>query len=327
MPEKYAHDEYQVYSMVMDKLGVQTTQTDLEKARSCVNQFYREWSAEGSVEREKCFDPIIDTLTSEFAVRLQTQADFDKSDLNVLIPGAGLGRLVFDICGAGFSVEGNEISYHELMASSLVLNHIKRPGQFNIAPFALNCSNHLTRADQFKTYAIPDIHPGQALLNGGVEHGVKVPAHERMSMSTGDFCVLYSRPDSEESFNAVATVFFIDTAPNIIRYIEAVRNCLKPNGLWINLGPLLWHHASRSSPEDEESGEKRERRLQQHIDTGIADPGSVELTDEEVVALVQHLGFAIEKHEAGAIESGYITNERSMLQSTYRASFWVARKK
>jgi carnosine N-methyltransferase len=325
VPEKYAHDEYQIYSTVMDSLNVQSTQTDMDKARSCVNQFYREWSAEGNVEREKCFDPVIISLHSEFTKRSQNSSDMEKSDFKVLVPGAGLGRLVFDICRAGYTVEGNEISYHELMASSLVLNHIPKPGQYTIAPFALSCSNHLTRADQFRTYSIPDIHPGTELKNG--EKVGKVQAHDRMSMATGDFCVLYSQPNSKGTFDAVATVFFVDTAPNIIRYIEAVHNCLRPGGLWINLGPLLWHHASRSQSSDEEGSEQKNKNEYRDVDTGIADPGSVELTDEEVVHLVKHLGFDIERHEPGSIETGYISNERSMLQSTYRASFWVARKK
>lgn len=316
VPEKYAHDPFLVFSAVMDHLGAKGTANDLEKARSCVNQFYREWSAEGNVEREKCFAPILSTLALEYSSRQERDEISRRKDMNVLIPGAGLGRLVFDICRAGYSVEGNEISYHEIMASSLVLNHMSKPGQFKIAPFALNCSNHISRADQFRTYDIPDVHPASELSKG--DNG-------EMSMSTGDFIVLYSKPEYKHAFDAVATVFFIDTAPNIIRYIETVKNCLKPGGLWINLGPLLWHHASRmQDPQDDDAEDKK--RASKSEDAGIADPGSVELTDDEVVALVQHFGFSVEKHGPGVVETGYITNPSSMLQSTYRASFWVARK-
>jgi len=228
---------------------------------------------------------------------------------------------VFDICRAGFSVEGNEISYHELMASSLVLNHSEKVGQFKIAPFALSCSNHLSRTDQFKTFQIPDVHPSGELGNAS---GSKVPPHERMSMATGDFCVLYSQEEQRDTFHAVATVFFIDTAPNIIRYIEAVRNCLKPGGVWINLGPLLWHHMSRK--DDEESEEQKTKKVEV-ADAGIGDPGSVELTNEEVIALLEHFGFTIEKQEFDTFETGYMSNPRSMLQSNYRPAFWIARKK
>jgi carnosine N-methyltransferase len=322
VPKKHVHDEYQTYSIIMDHMNVKTSQNDMEKARSCINQFYREWSSEGSVERSKCFDPVIAALLAEFNSRKVKLSEIDRSTMNVLVPGAGLGRLVFDVCRAGFSVEGNEISYHQLMASSLILNHTQKAGQFKIAPFSLNCSNHISRADQFQTFQVPDIHPDSELRNLD-EH--KVPASERMSMSTGDFCVLYSQEEYKNVFDAVATVFFIDTAPNIIRYIQAVRNCLKPDGIWINLGPLLWHHAPRKDDEDE--SEDNKRKASEFTDAGIGDPGSVELTNEEVLALVEHLGFTIERQECNGPETGYITNPRSMLQSNYRPAFWIARKR
>ena len=59
---------------------------------------------------------------------------------------------------------------------------------------------------------------------------------------------------------------------------------------------------------------------------GIADPGAVELTDDEVVALIDQLGFDIEKRESG-IAAPYIQDLNSMLQNTYKASHWVARKR
>lgn len=321
VPEKYARDEFQIYSIVMDHLQVQTSQGDMDKARSCINQFYRDWSDAGSAERDRCFGPVLVALCAEHESKLQSAPDLSRSDMRVLVPGAGLGRSVFDICQAGFSVEGNEISYHELMASSLVLNHTEKAEQFTIAPFALSCSNHLSRADQFQTFSIPDIHPGTAL---STETSSKAPAHERMSMSTGDFCVLYSSPDYETTFDAVATIFFVDTAPNVIRYVEAVRNCLKSGGVWVNLGPLLWHQAPRGSSGNDDANQKHEH-IHAH-DMGIADPGSVELTHDEVLALVEHMGFTIEKQESGALETGYISNARSMLQNTYRPVFWVARR-
>ena len=39
-----------------------------------------------------------------------------------------------------------------------------------------------------------------------------------------------------ESWDCIATVFFIDTAHNIIAYIETIYKILKPGGIWINLG-------------------------------------------------------------------------------------------
>jgi len=39
-----------------------------------------------------------------------------------------------------------------------------------------------------------------------------------------------------DCWDCVATVFFIDTAHNIVAYIETIWKILKPNGYWINLG-------------------------------------------------------------------------------------------
>jgi hypothetical protein len=60
--------------------------------------------------------------------------------------------------------------------------------------------------------------------------------------------------------------------------------------------------------------------------TGIADPGAVELTDDEVVSLIEKLGFDIEKRESG-ITTPYIQDPESMLQNTFKASHWIARKR
>lgn len=51
----------------------------------------------------------------------------------------------------------------------------------------------------------------------------------------------------------------------------------------------------------------------------------MELTDDDVVALVEKLGFTIEKRISG-ITAPYIQDPESMLQNAYKASHWVARK-
>ncbi|KAJ9638418.1 hypothetical protein H2199_007106 [Coniosporium tulheliwenetii] len=242
-------------------------------------------SAEGKAERAACYDPVLEALRAEFS----HIPDPDKGELHVLVPGAGLGRLVMGICCVGFSVEGNEISYHQLMASNMILNDITRAEQYPLYPWALSSSNHVSRADQLQGVMIPDVHPAAALEEASI--GKRMHASERMSMSAGDFCVVYKNAENSGVYNAVTTVFFIDTAPNLIAYIETIRNS---NG-----------------------------RAQ---DQGIAEPGSMELTDDEVVALVERFGFKIEKHEVGKIATGYIQDPRSMLMNIYRPSFWVARK-
>jgi carnosine N-methyltransferase len=300
-----------------------------EKAHSTLRQLFREWSAGGASEREACFTPIIDALNSEYPSLVE------RNHLKVLVPGAGLGRLVFEICYHGYGVEGNEISYHQILTSNHILNFTQRAEEFELYPFVHEFSNHLTRADQFHKVLVPDVHPGvdlekawQAQLvssqsQGGSPSLEPIHPFKRLSYSSADFCIAYSEESSAATFDAVATVFFIDTAPNLIRYINSVHNCLKEGGIWVNLGPLKWHF---DGGEDARPQNGPNLAAPNSRDAGIAEPGSVELTEDEVLELVESLGFRIEKHEVMNRETGYITNQRSMWHGVYRPSFWTARK-
>ncbi|KAJ5161971.1 hypothetical protein N7492_007363 [Penicillium capsulatum] len=282
------------------------TSNDVNKAHSTIRQFYRDWSSEGRVERQVCYDPVLQDLRTEFKRRRDA-----GEEVRVLVPGAGLGRLVFDLCLAGFAAEGNEISYHQLIASSWVLNHTTGPQNHALYPFATHFSNLQTRAQQLRRVMIPDVHPGTAMQQAATE----AQPVGTMSMSAADFVVLYNQPSNHETFDAVATVFFIDTAPNVIRYIETIRHCLKLGGIWINVGPLLWHF---------EDGHPHKEGTD--TATGIGEPGNVELTEEEVLRLVERMGFRVEARADDRRPCGYIQDGESMLQNEYRPSHWVARK-
>ena len=305
--------------------------TDQGKANSTIRQLYRDWSAEGAKERDACYGPIMQALNAEFVHIPLSQ----RGTVKILVPGAGLGRLPFEICKAGYAVEGNEISYHQIILSNHILNHTSSAAQYPLYPWALGFSNHLRRSDQLQRVLIPDVHPGTSLSEAS--EGMDIHAFDRLSMSSADFCVAY-KEDNMNSFDAVATVFFIDTAPNLIAYVETVQNCLRDGGLWINLGPLLWHFESNppgthGNAHQEDSTTQKDSNSQifdaavPHIqeNLGIGEAGSVELTDEEVKELLKHFGFRIEQAMCG-IETGYVQNPQSMLQSIYRPSFWVARK-
>lgn len=297
----------------MDWRG-EATPSDMNKARTTIRQFYRDWSAEGKDERRTCYEPVIQDIVQEFA------ACQDQASVRILVPGAGLGRLVFELCNRGYTVEGNEISYHQLIASNWALNHATHAGQFDLYPFALEFSNVIRKEDQLQVVKVPDVHPGLALEKAS--EGKQVHAFERMSMSAADFVTLYGDERHRSMFDAVATVFFIDTAPNFLRYIEAVRNCLRSAGVWVNLGPLLWHFGDRGP--GNKKGEAETEAQKQKI--GIEEPGSIELTEEEVSVLLASSGFVVEQREIRSEGSGYIHNRKSMLQTTYKTSHWIARK-
>jgi carnosine N-methyltransferase len=170
------------------------TSLDLEKARSTLRQFYRDWSEEGKIEREACYQPVFKALEKERLAR-------SGSRLRVLVPGAGLARLVFDLCCAGFDTEGNEISYHQLLASSYILNHCHDSHAHTLFPWVHSFSNHRNRTNHLKSVQIPDLLPSTTL--GSIEYAGE------MSMSASDFLLLYGDKAHKDIFDAVATVFFL----------------------------------------------------------------------------------------------------------------------
>ncbi|KAL6720496.1 hypothetical protein ACLMJK_002420 [Lecanora helva] len=287
----------------------------IEKANSTLRQLYRDWSAEGAPERKACYDPILQDLDLEFL------DCHDKNGIRILVPGVGLNRLLFEICLKGYTAEGNEISWHQAIAGNWILNCTEIGKKHDLYPFATEFSNVVSRRQQFQVVKVPDVYPGKAL--GDASDGSRIPCHERLSVSTGDFLTIYGKEEFSSRFDAVATVFFIDTAPNVVRYIETVYHCLKTGGIWTNLGPLLWHFENRVPDEmvEDDAVPASATRLR-----GIEEPGSVELTNEEVLLLVEQMGFSIEISEDAPV-TGYIHNENSMLQSTYKPSHWVARKR
>jgi hypothetical protein len=299
---------------------------DQEKAHSTVKQLYRDWSAEGAVERRACYDPVLAALDLEY----QHIPRSHRGKIKILVPGAGLGRFVFEVNRAGYAVEGNEISYHQIIASNYMLNFTTHAKQFELYPWIHSFSNHLSRQSQLQKVLIPDVHPATELQEVAPES--EIHPFERMSFSSADFCVAYKETGALENFDAVTTIFFIDTAPNVIKYIETVHHCLKKGGIWINLGPLKWHFENNppgAQKEDNGSGGAKKKPLSRTLtaDEGIGDPGSVELTEDEVIALVETMGFAVEKHEVMQIATGYINNPNGMWMGVYHPSFWIARKR
>ena len=48
----------------------------------------------------------------------------DRRQIEILVPGAGLGRLAYELAKLGFACEGNEFSLFMLFASNFVLNKL-----------------------------------------------------------------------------------------------------------------------------------------------------------------------------------------------------------
>ncbi|XP_020258271.1 carnosine N-methyltransferase-like [Asparagus officinalis] len=259
---------------------------DVDKVRCIIRNIVRDWAPEGQKERDQCYKPILDELDRLFPNRSKERPPC------CLVPGAGLGRLALEISCLGFASQGNEFSYYMMICSSFILNHTEVAGEWTIYPWIHSNCNSLSDDDQLRPVSFPDIHPASA----GITEG--------FSMCGGDFVEVYSDESQEASWDVVVTCFFLDTAHNIVEYIEIISKILKDGGVWINLGPLLYHFADTYGPEDEMS---------------------IELSLEDVKKIASNYGFELEKEKM--IETTYTANPRAMMQNHYFAAFWTMKKK
>jgi carnosine N-methyltransferase len=264
------------------------TALDTDKVLSTFRQFVRDWSVEGRPEREACYTPILEALERTFPNPM------GRASINVLVPGAGLSRLVYEIFTRGFSSQGSEFSHHMLIAGSFVLNHIEAKNEFTIYPFVHHICNNRTREDMLRPILIPDVAPMQETSST-----LRFPLGD-FSMCAGEFLEVYNKPTEVGAWQAVATCFFIDTAHNIFEYIETIARLLVVGGIWLNVGPLLWHFADQ---------------LQER---------SVELAWLDVRAAVTAHGFEITEEQE--IRCTYTANERGLMQQMYTAIYFSAVK-
>ena len=265
-----------------EDLRLRPTDRDYENLRSTLRQLVREWSDEGSNERPVCFNPIMTFLKDNFHDNLR--------DIKVLVPGAGLGRLAWEINRLGFVVQGNEFSLYMLLISQLILNSAFKRHQFTVQPFSFPLSNHLSAEDSLRIIRIPDVTPDTGQEQSG-----------DFSMIAGDFLEIYGRAEELSSWDCVVTCFFLDTAQNVLEYLRAIFGALKPGGLWINLGPLQYHF--ESAPEL-----------------------SIELTWAEVVKAAERIGFEFKEKRVLDDFMGYAHDNKGLSRTMYRAVFSVAHK-
>ena len=259
---------------------------DIIKMRSTLRLFIRDWAIDGLEERNTTYKPILEELKNFFAKR--PKKDFEEG-INVLVPGAGLGRLMYEIAKLGFKSQGNEFSYYMLLCSNFIFNNTTKKDEFILQPLIHSFSNIISEESPFKKILIPDENLGEELS--------KTDTGE-MSMVAGEFCRVYK--DKINFFDSIVTCYFIDTANNIIEYIETIHNIVKLGGLWINFGPLLYHYTENESEV------------------------SIELSWEEIKHIITGFGFEFKKIEF--VKTTYSSNKDSMSQRIYNCIFFNAVK-
>ncbi|CCH44472.1 hypothetical protein BN7_4036 [Wickerhamomyces ciferrii] len=301
---------------------------DYDKVKSILKQMIREWSDEGEDERNVSMNRILKYLETKYPRVIERQ------HIKILIPGSGLGRLNFELVKRGFWCQGNEFSYHMLLASNFLLNHSYTKNHYSIYPMIHNFSNQQNKLFQTRPIYLPDLHNKTELLELQTKYP-EIQVGELMSIASGSFTDLYGpndlsisehysqdpqasefRKSNENQFDIVITQFFLDTSSNIIEYLKTLNHTLKPNGTWINFGPLLWHF--------EEIDDVYEIK---HAD-GTIKPSPVkglELSRDDLIELCKNW-FDFNHHETG-IESGYSSDPKALGGWKYKCEYWIATNK
>ena len=296
---------------------------DAEKARYVLKNLVRDWSEEGKEEREKSHDVLVrhlrDVVFKEQLSKIDRMYEGgganpeDAARPRVLVPGAGLGRLVYEFAKAGFETEGNEFSYYMLFGASFLLNCCSEKRPYEIVPYWHSPLNHLSREDQYRSVSIPDESPG--------DHLNEFKPGSSMAMCAGDFCEVYGKPEYQSHFDAVACCFFLDTAKNILDYLDTIRFCLKKGGTLTSIGPLLWHwveHSDQLGFGASPLGNRSEggQNDQEEEDEDI----SIEVSLEDLIAFAEELGFRLDvkRHPLACL---YSTDRKSMHRTVYDCAF------
>lgn len=288
-----SEDELNTFVEDVESDGDDALLPDRTSVSQALKHVVREWSTDGHHERHATFPCVLDTLQELSSGSLHHTPD---NPIKVLLPGAGLNRLAHEIASLGsfpFHVTTNEFSSYMNIVYQYLLT-LQIPSSLYFHPYPDNWSHQTTLSELHRGIHAPDI----------------LPSNTDVTLVEGDFSQVFRGAKWSASQDVLITHFFIDTARNLFSYIETIHRLLKPGGMWINMGPLLWSHNAQ-----------------------------LQLSLEEVVKLSQAVGFEfLETREScgdrtlpqltvRSIHAPYGFNHRTLSQNAYRAQFWVARKR
>jgi hypothetical protein len=255
------HDE------AKDSGKTMTTDDAYSSATSLVAHIVRDWTPAGRTIRQSlytwCTHQLQLYLDGEHGGGVtddSTNSISPSRDVHVLVPGAGLGRLAYDIAqdvcieGRALRVEANDCSVVMAAASYPFVNHHHQHSGV-LHPYAADplvnevCGDRRTERvatfPDIKTTSFADDKCCPPVVNSN-----------SLSYTIGDFVHIYSSKEYNSKFHAVVTCFFIDTATYIYEYVAVIRHMLNHSngsgGLWINVGPVQWHQNALVHPSVDE---------------------------------------------------------------------------
>ena len=191
-----------------------------DSVNQIVAHLVRDWTQDGTLVRSSIYD--------------WCRSHVKGKGNSILVPGAGLGRLGWDLARDGHSVETNEVS---LTMAAVAYQLFQKRKEFTIYPFVTDF--FVNEANSKLRYQSVQVKPPSDSMKG------------HLSYTIGDFVRLYGSPQASY-YDVVVTCFFLDTATNVLEYLAILSNILKKGGQWINVGPLQWHINAHLHPAADE---------------------------------------------------------------------------
>lgn len=286
----------------MDKRSQSNSSLNYRVVES-LGHFIRDWSTfpncpsqAGSAGGDSEIAPLLKYVADQLDAVIPEN---EVHDTCIIIPGSGLGRVAHEVAsrkpyGSVYAVE-----FSGLMHACNEFIYLKQkptggsPTTVDTIPFAHTNLNFLDSKAQFRHISVPT--------------GVERPSNLTLAIDDFRYCTV---PQMEKYKNVVlVSVFFIDTAENIMDYFDRISDLTKPkagkNGFWINYGPLKYGSAAQA-----------------------------ELNADEICQLRKLLGwndiYCTNTLENPTTEysnngvSGYITDKQSMWQGYYGISMWTS---
>lgn len=209
LPSEHASDEKQLLS---------------REVRRGFTLLARDWSAVGQAQRTACYNPLIDAVEGAFVDAVSVNQSLTRDEFRVLVPGAGAGRLPWELVKRGFAVEGCESSFTALLVGNYALNSVSGEGASVIYPFAHEHSNVRSRECATRSVSVPDVNPKD------------IPNMADFAMRAGSFVRAYEGQDN--AWDAVVSCMAFDLGDGVIGHVRRVSQIVKPGGTWAFVGPV-----------------------------------------------------------------------------------------
>lgn len=273
--EKYKVEDYEL--KLVEEQAKRSKRNNYFRVVEGLCHYARDWPVEPCNE----VTPLLDYIREQCR-------DLNDTNTVAIVPGSGLGRVAHTLAeDMNFSsVHAVEFSWLMVLMNEFLYYNTDEK-DLDVYPYLHTYSNHAKPDDQ--------IRPVNIL------HSLEKP--ENLSIHTADFTkfdIANHLKIHESADNLVfVTCFFLDTAENLIEYLQAINRLSSQfNGKkkWINLGPLKYGTAAK-----------------------------IEISDEELKILVKNMGWKITDEKEPKL-LGYLTDKKGLWQGYYNVTMWSAEK-